>query len=423
MYGAPPRAILNKGRAPKGLRHGKKEHNVKYDFDRVVERYGTYSAKWDSIRLLMPPTDKPILPLMVADMDFRTAQPILDAMHRVADFGMYGYTAAWAEPEYAASVVRWFRKRFGWEFGPEAVVYSNGTIEALNCAVRTFSNVGDGVILCRPVYGHFTQAIEGECHRRVVDCHLLCDEAGRYTVNFEELEALCADPANRIFVLCSPHNPIGRVWTKEELRRMAAICRDHKVLLVSDEVHCDIRRKGVVHYPVASLVSDQSNIITLTAVNKSFNLAGLQCSNAIIPDPFLRARFQREFGDRMPTPFAVAALIAAYGQGGEWLEQVNEYIDGNIDFVLDFLKQNLPWVKAGRPEGTYILWLDFSASGLTDAEIHTRIYDKALVLAQDGVVHDPGQGQCFQRICVPCARSVLAEAMQRIAAEFTDIKR
>ena len=119
----------------------------------------------------------------------------------------------------------------------------------------------------------------------------------------------------------------------------------------------------------------------------------------------------------------MAALIAAYGQGGEWLEQVNEYIDGNIDFVLDFLKQNLPWVKAGRPEGTYILWLDFSASGLTDAEIHTRIYDKALVLAQDGVVHDPGQGQCFQRICVPCARSVLAEAMQRIAAEFTDIKR
>ena len=125
----------------------------------------------------------------------------------------------------------------------------------------------------------------------------------------------------------------------------------------------------------------------------------------------------------MPTPFAVAALIAAYGQGGEWLEQVNEYIDGNIDFVLDFLKQNLPWVKAGRPEGTYILWLDFSASGLPDAEIHTRIYDKALVLAQDGVVHDPGQGQGFQRICVPCARSVLAEAMQRIAAEFTDIKR
>lgn len=394
---------------------------MKYDFDRVIDRFGTYSAKWDSIRLMMPPTERPVIPLMVADMDFCTAQPIVDAMHRVADFGMYGYTADWAEPRYAAAVTRWFKERFGWEFGPEAVVYSNGTLEALNCAVRTFSNVGDGVILCRPVYGHFTQAIEDECHRKVADCHLLRDEAGRYTVDFDDLEKKCADPANRIFVLCSPHNPIGRVWSKEELRRMAAICQAHKVLLISDEVHCDIRRKGVTHYPVASLVQDQTGIITLTAVNKSFNLAGLQCSNAIIPDPFLRARFQRAFGMRMPTPFAVAALIAAYTEGEEWLEQVNGYIDGNIDFVLEFLKEKLPWVKAWRPEGTYTMWLDFSACGLRDEEIHARIYDRALVLAQDGVVHDPEKGQCFQRICVPCARSVLAEALERIAAAFADL--
>lgn len=394
---------------------------MQYNFDEVVNRYGTYSMKWDGVTGLVPGLRGKFIPMMIADMDFKTAQPVIDAMHRVADFGMFGYTADWAEPAYAQAVTGWFSRRFGWQFSPQDVIYSNGTIEALNCAVQTFSNVGDGVILCRPVYGHFTQAIEDECHRKVVDCHLRNDGSGYYTMDYEDLEKKCADPRNRIFVLCSPHNPTGRVWTPEELRRAAQICQKHHVLLISDEVHCDIVRAGVRHYPLPTVVEDHSNIITLTAVNKTFNLAGLQCSNAIITDPFLRERFKNAFGMRCPTPFAIAALIAAYNEGEEWLEQANAYIDDNLDFALDFLQQHLPWVKAWRPEGTYVLWLDLSASGLSDAEIHARIYDQALVMLQDGTDHDPEKGQCWQRMCMPCARSVLQEALERIADVFQDV--
>lgn len=392
-----------------------------YNFDEPVCRRGTYSAKWDMTAALHPEWGDDFLAFQIADMDLRTAQPIVDAMHRVADWGMYGYTNEHAEPAYAQAVCGWFARRFDWHFAPEAVVYSNGAVEALNCAVRAFSRVGDGVILCRPVYGHFTAAIEDDCHRRVVDCHLMREESGRYTVDFEQLDALCADPANRIFVLCSPHNPVGRVWTREELVRMAQICRAHNVLLISDEVHCDIVRGGVRHLPLASVVPDQSNIITLTAVNKTFNLAGLQCANAIIPDEFLRARFLRTFGEHRPTPFAVAALIAAYNEGEDWLRQALCYIDGNIDFALAFFAERMPWVRVQRPEGTYALWIDFSACGLGGEEIHARIYDKAHVILQDGLVHDPRDGACFQRMCIPCARSVLQTALERIEAAFADV--
>lgn len=391
-----------------------------YDFDEVVNRYNTYSMKYDGVANRSPELRGKMIPLMVADMDFKTAKPIIDAMHRVADFGMWGYTSDSAEPEYAKAVARWFSVHHNWEINPEDVIYSNGTIEALNCAIHTFTNVGDGVIVCRPVYGHFTQAIEDDCHRRAVNVQLILDENGCYQMDYEGIEAACADPSNRMFILCSPHNPVGRVWTPDELIRVAEICRRHNVLLVSDEVHCDILRKGVKHYPLASVVKDHSNIIMLTAINKTFNLAGLQCSNAVISDPFLKARFLKEFGMRMPTPFAIAALIAAYTEGDEWAEQMNEYVDGNLDFALSYFKEHMPWVKAYKPQGTYVLWVDFSGCGLTGKEIHKRIYDDAQVLLQDGAVHDPMHGECFQRICVPCSRSVLKEALDRICEQFKE---
>lgn len=389
-----------------------------YNFDTVVDRHGTASIKYDALLRTRPGVDENTIPLMVADMDFRTAQPVIDALHRVADYGMWGYTSIDGEPRYRKAVCRWFYDHHAWKIQESDIFYSNGTIEALSSIIRAFSNVGDGVILCRPVYGHFTQAIEEECHRKAVDSHLIAGENGGWTMDFDDIEEKCADPANRIFLLCNPHNPIGRVWTENELSTLDAICKEYNVLLVSDEVHCDIVRRDVHFCPLGRVVEDWSNVIVLTAVNKSFNLAGLMCSNAIIPDAFLQARFLREFGRRQPTPFAIAALVAAYEDGDEWLEQMNDYIDANINWVLGFLREKMPLVKAYRPEGTYCLWLDFSQYGLSDKEIHHRIYDKANVLLQDGTVHDPVYGACCQRVCLPAARSVIEEAFTRIAAQF-----
>jgi len=392
---------------------------MKYNFDEPVDLKNIYSVKYTSLWHGESAGDD-VIPLFVADMDFKTAPEILQALHRTVDFGLFGYTAAAAVPDYAQAVCGWWKTRYHCSFAPEAVVYSNGTVTALNNAVCTFTNVGDSIILQRPVYGHFTAAIENDCHRRVVSNHLLRSPDGFYTIDFDDLERKCADPQNRAMVFCSPANPVGRVWTREEIASVCEITRRHNVLLISDEVHCDIRRKGIEHHPILNVAQDLSNIILLTAVNKTFNLAGLQCANAIIPDPFLRARFVQAFGEHEPTQFAISALIAAYREGGDWLDQLNDYLDGNIDFVLDFLKKHLPWVKTRRPEGTYCMWLDFSACGLSDAEIHRRIYRGAKVILQDGTVHDPDQGSGFQRICVPCPRAVLRQSMERIAAQFTD---
>lgn len=389
-----------------------------YNFDKPINRFDTYCFKYDGLKNIVPDTYKDTIPLFIADMDFITAQPIIDAMHKVADFGMYGYTSASCEPKYTQAVIKWFKNHHNLDIKDEEIIYSNGTIEAVNNIIKTFSNVGDGVILCRPVYGHFNECIEIDCHRKAVDCHLIQNENGDYVMNYEDIEEKCSNPNNRILILSSPHNPVGRVWRLEELSKLASICKKYNVLLVSDEVHCDILRKGVIHHPIYNAVNDNSNIIMLTAVNKTFNLAGLQCSNVIIKDEFLRERFKHEFGNRMATPFAIGALIAAYTEGEEWLEQVNEYIDENIDFTIDFLKKNMPWVKVQKPEGTYCLWLDFEACGLSGEQIHDRIYNKAHVMLQDGIVHDPEFGQYCHRICVPTARCVLKEALERIAKQF-----
>lgn len=395
---------------------------MKYDFDKIVNRRGTSCIKYDVTCSQASKSGKELIPLFLADMDLRTAQPIIDAMHKVADFGMWGYTATEGEPEYDKAVINWFKRRHNTDINEEEIIYSNGTIEALRCVIKNFSNVGDGVIICRPVYGHFSECIENECHRKVSDAHLIYDESNhRWDLDFDEIEKKCSDSKNRIMIMSNPHNPVGRVWTKEELKKTAEICRKHHVILVSDEVHCDILRKGVVHNSIYNCVQDTSNIIMLTAINKTFNMAGLSCSNVIIKDKFLRDRFIDAFGEHLPTPFAIYGLIAAYNEGEEWLEQLNEYIDGNIDWTISFLKENMPKVKVDRPDGTYCLWLDFSDYGLSDEEIHEIIYDKAGVLFQDGIVHDPKFGKCRQRVCIPCSRLLIKEAFERIKEEFAKL--
>ncbi len=267
------------------------------NFDELVERQGTYSAKWmgkggSSLDYLNPAVT---LPFQVADMDFACPDPLVQAMHKVADHRIYGYSAR--TEAYTEAFTGWYRRRYGLELKGEWIVPSHGSMPAVNNAVRAFTNVGDGVIICRPVYGHFTDCIERELYRRVVNVQLV-NHDGYYTMDWSAFEAACARPENRVFILCSPANPVGRVWTREELARICEITRRNHVLLVSDEVHCDLLTEGVYHTPILQATDDWSNLIMVTGINKTFNVAGLACANAVIPDDTLRGIFIKNLAMR-----------------------------------------------------------------------------------------------------------------------------
>lgn len=390
-----------------------------YDFDKVVNRRNTHAMKWDGVNFFTDPMNENTIPMMIADMDLPCPEPVAAAMHAVAERRIYGYSSENCDSRYAEALCRWFRDRHDWVIQPEEVICSHGTFGALTHVALMMTQPGQGVILMNPVYGHFAQDVV-KWGRRVAFCHLLSDGIGYYTVDFAKLEALAKDPNNTLLILCNPHNPVGRVWTKAELSRIAAICEANGVFVISDEVHCDHLRAGVRFTPYLTACGDKSKAISLVGINKSFNMAGLSCSNAVIQDESLRKKVLETYPAPLPSPFAIAGHIAAYTQGDEWMDQLLAYIDGNIDWALDFFHREMPKVKVCRPEGTYFLWLDFRSYGLTDEEIHNRIYRIANVFLQDGTVHDPEAGACFQRMCVPCARSVLQEACRRIAAAFSE---
>ena len=393
-----------------------------YDFDRVIDRHGTYAVKWSGVQLFGPNVhfNQDTIPMMIADMDLPCPQPVIDAMHRVADHGMYGYSSHICDPQYNTSLCRWFLDRHGWKIRPGEVLHSHGTFDALTHVALMKTRPGEGVILMNPVYGHFSQDVV-KWGRQAVFCHLLSDNEGYYTIDYAKLEALAADPNNSLLIFCNPHNPVGRVWTAEEIAKVADICEKHSVFVISDEVHCDHLRAGVHFTPYLTACGDKGNAISLVGINKSFNMAGLSCSNAVIQDEDLRREVLENYPMVMPSPFAIAGHIAAYTEGDEWMDQVCAYIDGNIRWALDFFAREMPKVKVGCPEGTYFLWLDFRGYGLSDEEVHKRIYQDANVFLQDGTVHDPEAGHCFQRMCVPCARSVLETACRRIRDAFSDI--
>ncbi|MFN8443800.1 MAG: MalY/PatB family protein [Caldilineaceae bacterium] len=390
-----------------------------YNFDEVIERRGTHSVKWDSGELLKQfglteRFDEETIPLFVADMDFACPEPMLEALRQRVNTRMFGYSNHLASPEYQEAIQGWFSRRHDWVIDAASIVYSPGTVEALDALVRAYSEPGDGVIIQRPVYAPFTRVIEGN-HRVVVNNALLNND-GYYTIDFDDFEEKTRDPHNKLFILCSPHNPVGRVWTPNELTQLANICLANDVVLVADEIHGDLIRKGQTHYPICTLVDDD-RLISCTAINKTFNVAGLHCSNIIVNNPAMRQKFIDTLGFKTPNPFAISALIAAYNQGEEWLAQANGYIDGNLNFLAQFLKEHMPAVRFRIPEGTYIGWLDFRGYELSSAEVHRRIYQAANVVLEDGEMFGP-EGTGYQRICTPSPRSILATAMERIAAQF-----
>lgn len=385
---------------------------MKYNFDEVIDRKNTDSMKWSASYLEQHFGSADCVPLWVADMDFRTAQPVIDAVTERAGHGIYGY--ALPGDEFYEAVIKWQKRRNGWEVKKEWIVFSPGVVPALWHIVRTFCSPGEKVILQSPVYYPFYKVIEDNgC--QVINNRLI-NNGGRYEMNFDELEKQAADGSVRMMILCSPHNPVGRVWTKEELRRVSEICFANDVLLVSDEIHSDLVFRPNVHTPAASLSEElMMNTITCMAPSKTFNLAGVQVSDVIVPDRRLRRRLAGSLKSAgvMPNVFGLAAQTAAYNEGEEWLEQLLEYLAGNLDFMENFITSELPEVKFRRPEGTYLAWLDFSGYGFTTEELQNRMKNKAGVALDDGYIFGDGGEPC-QRINFACPRSVLIKAMERL---------
>lgn len=395
---------------------------MKYDFDHAVPRQNTYSLKYDDedfFRSVIPDIrlDDNTIRLVLADMDFQCAPAITEALHRVADFGNYGYVTTGAIKEFHSSIISWYKRRHGMEVQPQEIIYSGGALDGVEQTILAFSQPGDGVIVCYPVYSHFMSSIQ-RLGRKVVNCQMLYDGDSNYTMDWEKFESCCAAPDNKVFVLCSPCNPLGIVWTPDELKKMAAICKEHGVVLVSDEIHSDFIRKGKKHTPILAAAEDNSNIILVNGANKTFNLMGLHCAYSIIPDEQLRAAFVRGYEPTWPTAFGAAAMIAAYNESEDWLDQLNDYLDDGLNAAVNFLHERMPKVKVHVPDGTYILWMDFSAYGLGVDGLLKKTNWEANVCVDLGISSDPEQGSQFLRMCLTNPKSQVMEALERIAAVF-----
>ena len=381
-----------------------------YDFDRIINRRGTDCVKYDNIPTSGRPLDT--IPLFVADMDFAVVPEIKEALQKVVDRDIYGYPVR--GKEYFESMASWYSRRYGWAIQEEWLLTTPGVVHALNLAVRAYTNKGDYVLLLTPVYGPFGAAVKAQ-DRIIADCPLHY-ENNRYTVDFDAFEKTIVEKKVKLFLLCSPHNPIGRVWTKEELTRMGNICLAHGVTVVADEIHSDFIFPGHKHTNFANICPEfAANSITCTAPSKTFNLAGLWNSNILIPNAELREKFNAQMlycHTPLPTIFAFEACKAAYDFGEAWLEELLVYLKGNMDWVKDFCAKNLPKAEFVETEGTYLMWVDFSAYG-TPEELEKKFFDGGIWMNRDADFNASPAG--FYRINVASPRAIIVEAMERMS--------
>ena len=388
---------------------------MKYDFDRVIDRTRTNSMKWNKHFLKYRFESEEVLPLWVADMDFQCPQPVIEVLKKRAAEEIYGYS--WHKiPAYLNAVTNWMKRRHNWEVNKDWIVFSPGIVPAIYMLIQTFVNIGEKVIIQPPVYDPFFTAIEN--NGRQVLLNQLLYENKKYSIDFEDFEEKAKDPLTKMFILCSPHNPIGRVWTEKELRRIGDICLDNEILIVSDEIHHDLILSGYKHTLFSTISKEfEQNTFVCTAPGKTFNIAGLQISNIIISDKRKREAFTNTImninGIMIPNVFGIVALITGYDEGEEWLDQVLKYIEANFKFLKEFVSENLPDVDFIDPEGTYLAWLDFSKLGMNDEELREFMLKKAKVALDDGKIFGPG-GEGFQRMNIACPRSLLKECMIRI---------
>jgi cystathionine beta-lyase len=381
-----------------------------YDFDQTINRYQTASLKWDEADRLFGSSG--ILPMWVADMDFRVPRPVIEAIKRRAEHGIFGYTTRPAS--YYDAVIGWMKRRHNWEIRKEWICHSPGVVPALSMMVQAFTQPGEKILIQPPVYYPFATVVTNNGRELVYN--RLIEDGGTYRMDFMDLERKLSDGV-KMLILCSPHNPVGRVWSKEELEQLGRLCLEYGVLVVSDEIHADLVYSGHRHIPFAVLSEELAqNSVICTAPSKTFNLAGLQTSNIIIPNETLRKTFTRII-DRnvlgLTNTFGVVATESAYREGDEWLDECLAYLEDNLAFLIRFVDSRIPTIKVIKPEGTYLVWLDCRSLGLEGKELKHLLRKKAKVALDDGSIFGPG-GEGFVRINIACSRSVLEEGLHRI---------
>ena len=380
---------------------------MKYNFDEITRRTGTNSYKWDSSQ------DEQVQPMWVADMDFRTATPIINALSRRVSHGIFGY--AKVPDEYFNAIVRWFKRRHNFTIHKEHILFTTGVVPALSAIIKALTEPGDKVIVQTPVYNCFFSSIRNNRCEKVANN--LIYQNGIYSIDFEDLEKKAADPKTKLLLLCSPHNPVGRVWTPDELKKIGEICIKNNIIVVSDEIHCDLVYSGHTHIPFASISNEfLQNSVTCTAPSKTFNLAGIQVANIIAANEPIRKKIDKALNINEVCEinvFSVEALIAAYNESEDWLEELKIYLYDNYTLLADFVKQYLPGLHVLPLEATYLVWVDCSSLKLTSKEVVQSLLDKEKLWLNDGTMYGTS-GEGFIRINIATQRDNLIRGLKKI---------
>lgn len=388
----------------------------KYDFDRIVDRKNTSCIKYDFALERMGRDD--LIPLWVADMDFALPEEITEELVKRARHGIFGYTDP--KEDYKNALNHWFSTRHGFTIEDEWNTVTAGVVFAIATAVRALTKEGDAILIQQPVYYPFLETIKLNNRKPVNNALVYSD--GRYSIDLQDFEDKIVSENVKLFILCSPHNPVGRVWTAEELNAMAEICYRHNVYVFSDEIHFDFTYKGHKHISYMNLDEKyRDKLILGTSLGKTFNIPGLSIANTIIPNEEVREAFRNELyaiGYAQCNVMGLTATIAAYEKGAEWLDELLEYLEGNVSFVRDYLKEKLPMIKLVEPEGTYLIWLDFSQVTQDRKELEHIIVDKARLWLDPGIVFGE-DGALFERVNIACPRQILKDAMDRLYAAIT----
>ncbi len=380
---------------------------MKYDFDEPVPRRGTNSYKWDTVK------DEDVLPMWVADMDFRTAPAIVGALQKRVEHGIFGYTKV--PPAYYEAVVNWFRRRHAWLIEKEWIVYTTGVVPAISAIVKALTVPGDRVLVQTPVYNCFFSSIRNNGCEAVANPLIYAN--GTYRIDYDDLERKAADPKVKLLLLCNPHNPVGRVWTRQELRRIGEICIRNRVLVVADEIHCELVFSGHVYIPFASISEDfREHSVTCISPSKAFNLAGLQIANIVAADTDVRMKIDKAININEVcdvNPFGVEALIAAYNRGKDWLEELKHYLSVNYNYLRAYFDEYLPEFPVVMLEGTYLVWVDCRGVGLSSREITDILLEKEKVRVNPGSLYGEA-GEGFIRLNIACPREKLIEGLNRL---------
>ena len=383
---------------------------MKFNFDKIIDRTNNFSAKWSEMNKNFGTNN--LLPMWVADMDFLTAPCVMEALKDRLEQGIFGYTTR--PSSYNESIVNWLDNRFNWKINQEWLMFSPAVITSISLLIQNLTQKNDKIMIQEPVYSPFHSIVESN-ERNLVISPLVKLDDGSYVMDYEDIEAKIKDV--KVFILCNPHNPVGRVWTREELTRLGEICLKHNVLVISDEIHSDIILKNHKHTPFASISKEFSeNTITCMAPTKTFNLAGLQSSFLVISNPYYYEVMDKAFSRldiKRNNAFSLVATEAAYNYGEDWLYELIKYIEDNVDFAIDYIKNHIPQLKVKKPEGTYLLWVDFSNLNVDKKDLKNALINKGRIALSDGSSFGIG-GDGYYRINLACPRSMVLEGLKRI---------